>query len=214
MVRVYGNLALTTASASVGTLLSMHRVLPVIGGAGTLASIGLLLGIPMVRGVIGEPARLAMLLGFGFLQGWGVGPLVGSIYALDEEIILMALLGSLIAFLSFTGAALFTARRSYLYLGGMLGFSSLLILITSFFPAFYNFNLYLGLFTLCFYIIYDTQMIVERAEMCRSEAERDSIGGAVQLFMDLFGTFVRLILILRGQNQCKQSEEKSKKKRK
>ena len=62
--------------------------------------------------------------------------------------------------------------------------------------GFYNsFNmLYLmvGLFTACLYIIYDTQLIVERAE----HGDKDTIGHALLLFLDLFDLFIKILKIL------------------
>jgi len=206
MIRVYRNLALTTGSAALATTLSMYRFIPDIGGAGMIASLFIFMGIGLGRGRLSEQVRLAMLLGFGFLQGWSIGPLTGFLSVFNPDALIMAVAGTMLAFVSFTGAALFSPRRSYLYLGGLLTFAGLILLVTSFFPYLYDFNLYLGLFLLCFYIIYDTQMIVERSE----NRSMDSVDGAAQLFTDLFGILVRLMMILRDRNG-REDRQKSKK---
>lgn len=204
LVRVYGNLALTTASASVASILSMRGFLGEMGLTGFLASLALLFGMQLARGRVSDYVRLGMLMAFGFLQGWSVGPLTGMVFDLDPELLLMAVVGTMLAFVSFTGAALFSQRRSYLYLGGLLSFGTMALMISSFFPFMFNFNLYLGLFVFCFYIIYDTQVMVERADIMR--VDESGIDGALQLFTNLIAIFVRLLVIL--------SQDKSKKKKK
>ena len=49
-----------------------------------------------------------------------------------------------------------------------------------------------GLLIGCLYIIYDTQMIVERAE----RGDKDEISHAMILFVDLFELFIRILQIL------------------
>jgi Bax inhibitor 1 len=208
LVRVYGNLAMTTGSAALATILSIQGIIGEIGMIGVLGSLALVFGMQALRGRVSDQLRLGMLLAFGFLQGWSIGPLTGLVFDLDPDLLLMAVVGTLLAFVSFTGAALFSQRRSYLYLGAMLNFATLIILITSFFPFLLNFNLYLGLFLFCFYIIYDTQVIIERADMM--QADRGGIDGALQLFTNLIGIFVRLLMLL-SQNERKKKNKESRK---
>lgn len=205
LVRVYSNLAMTTGSATLASILSMRGIIGEIGFIGVLVSFALVFGMQALRGRVSDQVRLGMLLAFGFLQGMSFGPIIGVVFDLDPDLLLMAVVGTLLAFLSFTGAALFSQRRSYLYLGGLLMFSTFVLLISSFIPFLFNFNLYLGLFVFCFYIIYDTQVIVERADMM--QADRGGIDGALQLFTNLIGIFVRLLMIL-SQNEKKKKKRK------
>jgi len=62
-----------------------------------------------------------------------------------------------------------------------------------------------GLLIGCLYIIYDTQMIVERAE----RGDKDEISHAMILFVDLFELFIRILQIL---IELQKSEEGKKKK--
>ncbi|KDD76425.1 hypothetical protein H632_c230p2 [Helicosporidium sp. ATCC 50920] len=65
-------------------------------------------------------------------------------------------------------------------------------------------ELYLGLLIFMGYVVYDTQVIVERAEA----GDRDEIGAALGLFVDALAIFVRvLVLLMRsGQNKSEQRE--------
>lgn len=66
-----------------------------------------------------------------------------------------------------------------------------------------------GLLSACLYVIYDTQVIVELAE----RGDKDEIGHALVLFLDLFQLFVKILQIL-IEMQKKSEEEDRKKKRK
>ena len=193
--------------AALACFLHIHDLLPSLGGLGFLLSFVLLLAISWSRGRVSDRLRYGMLLSFGFLQGWDIGPIVHEFYEFNHDTLTMALLSTAIAFVTFSGTALFSARRSYLYLGGLLGTLTLVSLIGSFFRSFFSANMFLGLFILCFYIIYDTQVIIERAE----SGFRDEIGSAVNLFTDLVGIFIRLLFILNRQSRRRRSRSKSRK---
>jgi len=66
----------------------------------------------------------------------------------------------------------------------------------------------IGLLTACLYVIYDTQMIIERAE----RGDKDEISHALTLFMDVFDLFIKILRILM-ELQKKQEADNRKKKR-
>ena len=182
---------------------SMFEMIPEPNGFEVILSFAVIFGVQMSRELVNERWRLGGLLAFGFLQGWQIGPLTRSYFQVDPEIVLSAIIGTVLAFVSFSGVAIFSRRRSHLYLGGLLSFATLFLLGTSLFSVMFNFSLYLGMFIFCFYIIYDTQMIIDRL----------GVDGALQLFTNLIGIFVRLMAIIAKLNDGKdKSKEKSKRK--
>lgn len=56
----------------------------------------------------------------------------------------------------------------------------------------YNFELYAGFFVLCGFVVFDTQMIVEKNRM----GSKDFISDALCLFVDFITLFRRLVIIL------------------
>ncbi|RLN15098.1 hypothetical protein BBJ28_00009316 [Nothophytophthora sp. Chile5] len=80
-------------------------------------------------------------------------------------------------------------RRSYLYLGGMLSSALSMMFMANLLNVFFrsamlfNVNLvgrfYLGLFLFCGYVVFDTQMIIEKASM----GDKDSLKHTLELFM-------------------------------
>ena len=66
-------------------------------------------------------------------------------------------------------------------------------------------ELYIGLFVFMGYVLFDTQLIVERAEA----GDRDYIKHALDLFVDLAAIFVRLVVILMKNAQEKQTRKEA-----
>ena len=61
-----------------------------------------------------------MLLGFAFLTGLGMGPLLDMAIMINPSLLPSAFMLTSIVFAGFTGAALFAPDGKYLYLGGSL----------------------------------------------------------------------------------------------
>ena len=61
-----------------------------------------------------------MLLGFAFLTGLGMGPLLDMAIMMNPTLVPSAFMLTSIVFAGFTGAALFAPDGKYLYLGGSL----------------------------------------------------------------------------------------------
>ena len=72
--------------------------------------------------------RMAMLLGFGFLTGLGMGPLLQMAMMMNPSIVPTAFMVTATIFGCFTGASLMAPDGKYLYLGGTLmsGLSTLM----------------------------------------------------------------------------------------
>lgn len=145
-----------------------------------------------------EKLRLAYLLGFAGLSGLSTGPLLDLAITIDPSIVATAFMGTSVVFGCFTLAALYAPDRKYLYLGGTL----LSLMSTMFWMALFNvffgshfifqLNLYVGLAVMCGFVLYDTQIIMEK---CR-RGDRDYVWHAVDLFVDFMGIFRRILIIL------------------
>lgn len=127
-----------------------------------------------------------------------MGPLLEAAIGVNPSIIVTALIGTVVIFTSFTLASLFAQRGIMLYLCSTLTtllFSLLLLSVANlFFGSYLLFQsyVYLGLLVMCGFVLYDTQLIVEK----RRSGNKDFIAHALELFIDFIGIFKQLVIIL------------------
>ncbi|CAK1581868.1 unnamed protein product [Parnassius mnemosyne] len=195
---VYGTLMMTCASASAGVFVDMYTSFQ----AGFLSAI---IGAGLMLMLIATPdngkntkLRLGYLLGFGLTSGIGLGPLFEYVSFVEPSLIMTALLGTTLVFVCFSVAAMLAERGSWLFLGGtlmtLLTSMSVMALVNIFTQSYflYQAHLYLGLVLMCGFVLFDTQLIIEKRRM----GNKDFIQHALELFIDFIGIFRRLLIIL------------------
>ncbi|KAM3963062.1 bax Inhibitor-1 [Aphomia sociella] len=195
---VYGTLTMTCGAASAGVFVDMYTRFQ----AGFLSAI---IGAGLMLMLIATPdngkntsLRLGYLLGFGLTSGMSLGPLLDYVSVVDPSIIVTALLGTTIVFVCFSVAAMLAERGSWLFLGGTLmtlfTSMSLMTLVNLFMQShfLYQAHLYLGLMLMCGFVLFDTQLIIEKRRM----GNKDFVQHALELFIDFIGVFRRLLIIL------------------
>jgi len=208
---VYATLTMSIMSAALGSY--VHLYTNMLQGGGILFS---LLGMGLAIGLYAYPdngknrkTRFGMMLGFAFLTGLGLGPLLDMAMMMNPSIIPSALMLTSVVFASFTGAALVAPSGQYLYLGGSLlsGLSTLMFLafINIFFRSqlLFQAHLYLGVAIFCGFIMFDTQVIIEKAR----RGDKDFVAHSLDLFIDFVQIF-RKVLILLMQKESNKSEKK------
>jgi len=144
--------------------------------------------------------RLALLFCFALFQGASLAPLLTYVVSLKDGagIIAQALGATTAVFGCFSGAALLSERRSWLYLAGFLSSALSTLLWIGLFNLFFrtellvNVSIYLGLIVFSGFVIFDTQLIVEKANI----GDRDYPAHALELFVDFVAIFVRILIIL------------------
>lgn len=212
LVRVYACLTATTLCAAVGALVHLFGVFEA-GLLSAFGSIGLVLYLTFAAD---DPktfyTRLGMLLGFGFLTGNSIGPLLDLVISVEPSIIVTALVGTAVVFISLSCSALLAERGSFLFLGGifMSIFSTMALfgLANIFIQSqmIYQAQLYIGLIVMAGFVLFDTQMIMER---CRA-GSNDCIRHSLDLFFDLVSMFRRLLIILTQKEEREQRRRKNK----
>lgn len=208
LAKVYTVLGLTVLAAAVGAAFDVF--LYHAGGLLTLlASMFVMYKlVTMDKHNNNVAARGGMLCLFGFLNGVNLGSLVALTLQVDPSILVTAFMSTTLVFACFSASALVAKRREYLFLGGILSSAMsamfMMSLMNFFFrsAAMYTLHLYLGLFVFCGYVIFDTQMIIEKASL----GDDDFIMHGMELFVDFVAIFVRLVIIL-----LRNSEKKGKK---
>lgn len=206
--KVYTTLAMAVVMVAAGAAVDM-RVR--VGGILTsLVSVGLVM---MLAPGSGRPTgqRTAILAGCAFAKGLSIGPLVALAAHVDPSLIVTAFLGTATVFACFTASAVFAKRQQFLALGGILGSGVSLLLMLSFANMFfrsaamYSVHLYLGLVIFSGYVLYDTQLVIERARA----GNTDYIWDALELLIDFVAIFVRILIILLKNSGDKKERKRS-----
>lgn len=189
-----------------------------VGGVFTgIASFGCLLGLMLTPSLnTNYNLRYSLLAAFAFCQGCSISPIVGSALVINPTLVLTAVATTATVFICFTLSALMTKRRSYLFLGGYLSAAVMGMMVVRLGSMFtgsrgmsFELELYAGVLIFSAYILFDTQLIVEKA----SAGEMDHIRHALDLLVDLLALFVRILLIIMRNNQKKESEDNRRRRR-
>ncbi|XP_033728668.1 probable Bax inhibitor 1 [Pecten maximus] len=205
--RVYGCLAISMFTACAGAYVHLYTGWLQAGLLTTIASIGLMFWLASTRhSKENETKRLGIFAAFTFLSGMSLGPLLDYVIKVDPSIIVTALLGTSVIFISFSLAALYNTNRTFLYMGGFLLSTLSWLCLAGLLNIFigsrliWEVQLYAGLFIFCAFVLYDTQMIVEKKRM----GDDDYIWHSVDLFMDFIQIFRRLLIILSNKDKKKE----------
>ncbi|GAB6020554.1 hypothetical protein CHUAL_003237 [Chamberlinius hualienensis] len=206
---VYSCLSMTALAAAVGAYVHIIGLLEA-SFLTILLDLGLLLAVMFTTdNGKNQGQRLLYLLGFALCSGLNSGPLLNMAIYVDPSVIPTALMGTAVIFICFTLSALYSSNRYWLYLGGILSSGLSILILLSFMTLFFrskllfDVQLYLGLFVMCGFVLYDTQLIVEK----RLRGDKDYIKHSLELFIDLIKIFRHLTVILM---QKKREEERGK----
>lgn len=135
---------------------------------------------------------------FFFPGGVGLGPILEHVAYVDPSIIVTALVATALVFVCFSICSLLAERGRWLYLGStlmtLLSTMMLMSLANLFFGStlIYQLHMYLGLVLMCGFVLYDTQLIIEK----RRNGNKDFVAHSLDLFIDFIGIFRRLLIIL------------------
>jgi FtsH-binding integral membrane protein len=139
------------------------------------------------------------------------GPLIEAVWDLDPSIVISALMYTCVVFTCFTLSALIAPDGKYLALGGPLlsVLSTMLIasIVNIFFRsyAFIYMQLVIGLIVMSLFVLYDTQLIMEKFRM----GDKDYVWHAVTLFMDLVSIFKHILVLLADKEQSNRSKKRN-----
>ncbi|CAM9445213.1 unnamed protein product [Discosporangium mesarthrocarpum] len=208
LANVYAALMSTVIACAAGVVTDLW--LHVGGLVSTLAGLGALLWLAIDQDKHNQTKRVGILLLFGLLQGLSLGRLVEVVLEVDPSILITSVLATAVVFGCFSGSALISKRRSYLYLGGLLSSALMVMSLASLLglfvrvPFLFSAQLYIGLAVFCGYVMFDTQMIVEKASL----GDSNVAWHAAELFVDLVGIFVRICIILLDKTEKKKGSGK------
>lgn len=209
---VYGSIASASLVAAVGAYIHMAGMWE----GGLLSGLGSIVLITMLafsRNPEGkdDAKRFMYLNGLALCTGLSTGPLIDAVWDLDPSIVVSALMYTFVVFTCFTLSALIAPDGKYLALGGPLLSVLSTMLIASIMNIFFRshtfifMQLILGLVVMSLFVLYDTQMIMEKFRM----GDKDYVWHSVTLFMDLASIFKHILVLLADKEQSNRSKKKN-----
>ena len=152
-----------------------------------------------------------LFLSAAFLEGMSLSPLVHVASLYYPGALITALLSSVAVFGSFSAAAVLARRREFFFLSGIVGTVAMYLAIMSVAnlvlrsPVIVDVQIYGGLAMFLGYVLVDTQVMIERFETGANWG--NFVRPACDLFLDLVGIFVRILVILmrKGSEKRRQS---------
>lgn len=205
---VYNTLFLAVLLATAGALLDLYLNFP-LGRIASYLVLPTLIYFTNFSTKYSKFRAFSFYL-FAFLDGLAAGPLLEYAVVTDPAIPVIAFVAAAVVFAGFSVSAIFARRGSYLALGaflwaGILGLF-LIQIVNLFTSKLVGFGpmLYGGLMLLCGFILYDTQVIIEKA----NRGDKDCHGHAMDLLIDFVGIVKRLILILIRNNERREEKKR------
>ncbi|TKS76574.1 putative Bax inhibitor 1 [Collichthys lucidus] len=179
---VYSSLAVCMFVAAAGSYVHVVTRLFQGGVLSALISLGMMFWLAMTpHNYETEKKRLAILAGFAFFTGVGLCPTMDFVIAVNPRCVKGTLMSGL--------SLLFLMSIMNMFFGSMMLFKA---------------HMYLGLLIMCGFVLFDTQLIIEKAE----NGDKDYVWHCVDLFLDFITIFRKLMVILAMNDKDKKKEKK------
>ena len=209
LTRVYSLLSAMILAAVLGKVVIPVTLVSSLWFLFFIVNIGCVFYLISNRGNDKQTEKGAAALSIAFLDGAFVGPLVDHYAEIDPAIVMNALVYTMAIFVSFSLFSLMTKRRSMLFLGGFISSALSMMFFAQLFSWMFGLGLafnigynIVGVWVFALYVIFDTQMIIEK----RDRGDMDVAGHALELFIDLVQIFVKILKIL-GESEKKKRKD-------
>ncbi len=217
LAAVYSNLAqmlLISSAAAYLQIFSDNYLIQMLSNLGIFGVLGCLLAFSFTDEQQRPGQAKALLFGFAIFKGLSLGPLIGMTLAVNPNLLFAALSSSAIIFGSLSAAVLYSPNPATFYVTGILTsfvtISFWLSLVNLFFRSsnMYSLELYLGLSIFSLYVVYDTQVIIARA----NQGSKTVLRHCLDLYVDLVAIFARILILLLKKDQDKKREREKRRK--
>jgi FtsH-binding integral membrane protein len=199
LVRVYALLTAGVVVACIASLIDMN-FLHCGGIWSALVGVVLFSGARLTPITKDDKLAVYLFLGAAAAEGMSLSPILHTALRYYPTALSEAALISMAVFGSFSVAAIYAKRRQFFYLSAIVGTISCVILFGSIAniilqtKILFQVQLYAGLAVFMFYVLIDTQVMIDRFESGQNRG--NFVRPACDLFCDLLGIFIRLLIIL------------------
>ena len=127
---------------------------------------------------------------------------------IPQQLVLQALLYTMLVFVAFSASILSSPTRYMSYIMSLISTGSMILIANSFASWIFNirmslyFELVIGICVFASYILYDTQVMIFRAET----GQIDVLRCAADLYVDAVALFVRIAILLNDKQEKKKNK--------
>ena len=213
--KVYSQLAqmlLISTAAAYMQITSENWIIQSLNYLSFVGLLGCLIAFSFTDETKNEGRAKMLLYGFALFKGLSIAPLVELSLFLNPSLLISALGSTAIIFASLSLSVLYSPLPSTFYITGLLmsllSVSFWLGLVNIFLQsqAMYSFELILGLAIFSLYVVYDTQVLIQKA----NQGAKTYLRHCLDLYIDFVAMFVRILIILMRKDQEKQEKKKKK----
>ena len=194
LTEVYGLLAGATALMVLG-IMTFPAYLATWRITLLLVKIGLIIYMATLP-VEKKSTKISVLLTIGYIFGGTMQQLIGMYLAVRPDILMNAIGYTACMFGSFTAMSLLSKRRSFLFLGGIISTMVSCLFWMAIIRFIFGYAIVggfiysmIGVVLASLYVIFDTQLVVERL----SRGDYDTPKHALLLFVDLVQLFIKVL---------------------
>jgi Bax inhibitor 1 len=213
LLKVYSQLAQMLMISSLACYFQIYHnsfILQTLSSWSFIGALGCLLAFHFTDELATPTRSKSLLYGFALFKGLALGPIIEISVGINPTILVTALVSTSLLFGSLSLAVWFSPRPSQIYVTGLLA-SALSITfwlsIVNWFlksSVLFEIELWLGLGLFAMYVVYDTQMIIQKCQ----QGQKQVLKHAMELYIDFVSLFVRIMVLL-----MKKEERKERKKR-
>lgn len=214
VLNVYSQLSqmlLLSSFASYLQMTSTNSIISMLSSISPIALIACLIAFHFTDELRNYSVSKCLLLCFAMMKGFALGPLLSAAFEVDGTVVFTALVSVSLIFISLSLSVIFSPRPAGIYVTGILGSLvsiSLWLSLANYFigsSLLWNFEMWVGLAVFGCYVIYDTQMMIAKA----NQGSKTVLKHSFELYVDFVALFVRILLLLLKKRESNEKKKKN-----
>ncbi len=195
--KVYGLLAASLLSATVGAFLGMGPLLPVVASAGLLTFVLFIGAFFFLMYAQRKPGlNMVALFSFTTIAGLMIGPMLSMYIAAGAGgVVVEALALTTITFVGLT-AYVIISKKDFSFMSGFLITGLIILIVGGLINIFLQSSVMHFVFSAAGVLLFSCFILYDTSNIIRRYSTEDYVSATVSLFLDIFNLFIHLLSLL------------------
>ncbi|MBF0286308.1 MAG: Bax inhibitor-1/YccA family protein [SAR324 cluster bacterium] len=195
--KVYGLLAASMLSATVGAVMGMGPLLPVVGSLGFLSILFFFGSFMFLMFVQRKPGlNMVALFSFTTIAGLMIGPMLNMYVAAGSGFIVLEALGlTTVTFVGLTAYVIFS-KKDFSFMSGFLMTGLIILIVGGLINLFLQSSMMHFVFSGAGVLLFSGFILYDTSNILRNYSTDDYVSATVALFLDVFNLFLHLLSFL------------------